>query len=67
MPNPGDNSLKTYSHSIGVTYYLVNRLAQYPEEEVEFYWPQLWSVGPGAGLQLTGHNLRPQVDLSLAD
>ena len=35
-------SLKTHSNSIGVTYYLVNRLAHFPEEEVEFYWPQLW-------------------------
>lgn len=37
-------SLKNYPDSIGITYYLIARLSQYPESDVEFYWPQLWRV-----------------------
>lgn len=37
-------SLKTYSTSIGISHYLVNRLRSFEYEDVEFYWPQLWSV-----------------------
>lgn len=33
--------LKTYHDSIGITYYLINRLNRFPPQEVEFYWPQL--------------------------
>ncbi|KAA1118106.1 Phosphatidylinositol 4-kinase pik1alpha (PI4-kinase)(PtdIns-4-kinase) [Puccinia graminis f. sp. tritici] len=33
--------LKTYHDSIGITYYLISRLNQFPAEDVEFYWPQL--------------------------
>ncbi|GAA94396.1 uncharacterized protein L969DRAFT_28653, partial [Mixia osmundae IAM 14324] len=33
--------LKNYADSVGITYYLIRRLAQFPEEEIEFYWPQL--------------------------
>jgi phosphatidylinositol 4-kinase len=35
-------SLRTYADSIGVTSYLVRRLSEYPDAELEFYWPQLW-------------------------
>lgn len=37
-------SLKTYPNSIGITHYLVNRLRGFDEDDVEFYWPQLWCV-----------------------
>ncbi|PLW07183.1 hypothetical protein PCANC_16315 [Puccinia coronata f. sp. avenae] len=33
--------LKTYHDSIGITYYLIERLNQFPSQDVEFYWPQL--------------------------
>ncbi|GAA5977221.1 hypothetical protein JCM10908_004899 [Rhodotorula pacifica] len=33
--------LKTYSTSIGISHYLVNRLRSFEYEDVEFYWPQL--------------------------
>ncbi|KNZ56918.1 atypical/PI4K protein kinase [Puccinia sorghi] len=33
--------LKTYHDSIGITYYLIRRLNQFPSQDVEFYWPQL--------------------------
>ncbi|KAM0789960.1 hypothetical protein ACM66B_005295 [Microbotryomycetes sp. NB124-2] len=33
--------LKTYPNSIGITHYLVNRLRQFADKDVEFYWPQL--------------------------
>lgn len=36
--------LKTYPNSIGITHYLVRRLRKFEREDVEFYWPQLWSV-----------------------
>ncbi|WAR59272.1 hypothetical protein PtB15_10B614 [Puccinia triticina] len=37
----GQLGLKTYHDSIGITYYLINRLNQFPSQDVEFYWPQL--------------------------
>ena len=40
------HSLKTYPGSIGITHYLTNRLRSFDYEDVEFYWPQLWSVLP---------------------
>ncbi|POY74487.1 putative 1-phosphatidylinositol 4-kinase [Rhodotorula taiwanensis] len=36
--------MRTYSTSIGISHYLVNRLRLFEYEDVEFYWPQLWSV-----------------------
>ncbi|KAG0139431.1 hypothetical protein CROQUDRAFT_111621 [Cronartium quercuum f. sp. fusiforme G11] len=33
--------LKNYPDSIGITYYLINRLNEFPEKDIEFYWPQL--------------------------
>ncbi|KAH9812061.1 hypothetical protein DFH28DRAFT_1130305 [Melampsora americana] len=33
--------LKNYPESIGITYYLINRLNNFPEKDIEFYWPQL--------------------------
>lgn len=34
-------SLNTYPDSVGITYYLVHRLAQVEEVELDFYWPQI--------------------------
>lgn len=36
------SSLRNYADSIGVTSYLVRRLVEFPDSELEFYWPQLW-------------------------
>ncbi|EGG11197.1 uncharacterized protein MELLADRAFT_92333 [Melampsora larici-populina 98AG31] len=33
--------LKNYPESIGITYYLIDRLNKFPEKDIEFYWPQL--------------------------
>lgn len=33
--------LKNYPDSIGITYYLIDRLNNFPEKDIEFYWPQL--------------------------
>ncbi|MBW0484677.1 hypothetical protein O181_024392 [Austropuccinia psidii MF-1] len=33
--------LKTYSDSIGITYYLINRLNEFSPDQIDFYWPQL--------------------------
>lgn len=36
-------SLRTYSDSIGITYYLVDQLqTAFEPAEVEFYWAQFW-------------------------
>ena len=36
-------SLSTYADYIGITYYLIAKLADdFPPEDVEFYWPQYW-------------------------
>ena len=37
--------IRTYADSIGITYYLVHRLSEFDQEDVDFYWPQLWCVG----------------------
>ena len=34
-------SLARFPESVGITYYLVGRLAKFAPEDVEFYWPQL--------------------------
>ena len=36
--------LKTYPESIGISHYLCWRMNSMPADEVEFYWPQIWSV-----------------------
>ena len=43
--------LKTYPESIGISHYLCWRMKHMRAEEVEFYWPQIWSVhGPDVTL-----------------
>jgi hypothetical protein len=36
--------LKAYPANIGITHYLTSRLRLMPTRDVEFYWPELWSV-----------------------